>query len=59
VGGHIPVWALLAEMSIVLALTSVEDERTFSALNFIKSDRRSRLWGQPRAPSLGDAHVHL
>jgi hypothetical protein len=53
---------LASYMVEVLAPTSVEDERTFSALNFIKSDRRSRLlwlWRQPRAPGLGDAHVHL
>jgi hypothetical protein len=36
----------------VLAPTSVEDARTFSALNFTKSDRRSRLGSW-------DSHEHL
>jgi hypothetical protein len=47
-----PTWARLAEMSIVLAPTSVEDERTFSGLNYIKNDQRSRLGS-------GNSHDHL
>ncbi|KAG1665435.1 hypothetical protein FOA52_005777 [Chlamydomonas sp. UWO 241] len=39
-------------MSIVLAPTSVEDEHTFSGLNYIKNDQRSRLGS-------GNSHDHL
>ncbi|KAG1666045.1 hypothetical protein FOA52_006919 [Chlamydomonas sp. UWO 241] len=46
-----PTWARLAEMSIVLAPTSVEDERKFSGLNYIKNEC-SRLGS-------GNSHDHL
>jgi hypothetical protein len=57
VGGHTegtPVVprGRLAEMSIMLAPTSVEDERTFSCLNYIKNHQRSRLGS-------GNSHDHL
>jgi hypothetical protein len=47
-----PTWARHAEMSIVLAPTSVEDERTCSGLNYIKNHQRSRLGS-------GNSHDHL
>ena len=40
---HCPEWARLAEMAMVMVAGSVEDERTFSGLNFIHSDQRSCL----------------
>ena len=38
-----PEWVKLAKLTITLIPGSVEDERTFSGLNFIHSDLRSRL----------------
>ena len=40
---HCPQWALLAELAMVVVPGSVEDERTFSGLNFIHSPQRSCL----------------
>ncbi|KAG1678504.1 hypothetical protein FOA52_014537 [Chlamydomonas sp. UWO 241] len=42
-GFNCPTFERLAEMAIVMVPVSVEDERLFSALNFIKSKSRNRL----------------
>jgi hypothetical protein len=46
-----PTFERLAELAIVMVPVSVEDERLFSALNFIKSKSRNRL----QNPHLTDA----
>ena len=38
-----PEWTRLAELALVIVPGSVEDERVFSAMNFIKSALRNRL----------------
>ncbi|KAG1673755.1 hypothetical protein FOA52_002324 [Chlamydomonas sp. UWO 241] len=50
-GFSCPTFELLAELAIVMVPVSVEDERLFSALNFIKSKSRNRL----QNPHLSDA----
>ena len=36
-------WVCLGELALVIVPGSVEDERIFSAMNFLKSDLRNRL----------------
>ncbi|KAG1658965.1 hypothetical protein FOA52_004381 [Chlamydomonas sp. UWO 241] len=50
-GFSCPTFERLAEMAIVTVPVSVEDERLFNALNFIKSKARNRLMN----PYLSDA----
>ena len=40
---YCPEWFKLAQIALLMIVGSAEDERTFSALNFIMSDLRSRL----------------
>jgi hypothetical protein len=40
---HCSEWSVLAEVVLVMVGVSVEGERVFSALNFIKNELRNRL----------------
>lgn len=47
--GRFPSYVKLAEIAVVMVLGSVEDERTFSSVKFLKSQLRNSL----------DAHLNL